>query len=84
MSDSNITTISIPKVLSEKLKEKMEGTGFNSVSSYVTYILRQVLSSSVSGNSGSEGNSEEQKKEALTEQEEQKVKERLRSLGYLD
>jgi len=77
MSDLNITTISIPKVLSEKLKEKMEGTGFNSVSSYVTYILRQVLSSSIV-------QPDEQKKEALTEQEEQKVKERLRSLGYLD
>ncbi|MFW9829034.1 MAG: CopG family transcriptional regulator, partial [Candidatus Thorarchaeota archaeon] len=39
------TTVSIPKVLAEKIKERMKGTGFSSVSSYVTYILRQVLSS---------------------------------------
>jgi Arc/MetJ-type ribon-helix-helix transcriptional regulator len=77
MGDSNITTISIPKVLSEKLKEKMEGTGFNSVSSYVTYILRQVLSNPNIPTDGKE-------KEAFTQEEEEKVKERLRSLGYLD
>ena len=40
MLDTNITTISIPKVLAEKIKKRIEGTGFNSVSSYVVYILR--------------------------------------------
>ena len=71
MQESNITTISIPKVLAEKIKEKIEGTGFNSVSGYVTYVLRQVLSKTSS-------------EEAFSEDDEKKVKERLRSLGYLD
>ena len=39
------TTVSIPKPLADKVKERMKGTGFSSVSSYVTYVLRQVLSS---------------------------------------
>ena len=39
------TTVSIPKPLVEKIKERMKGTGFPSVSSYVTYVLRQVISS---------------------------------------
>jgi len=39
------TTVSIPKLLADKVKERMKGTGFSSVSSYVTYVLRQVLSS---------------------------------------
>ncbi len=73
MGDSNITTISIPKPLAEKIKERIEGTGFNSVSSYVTYVLRQVLS-----------NVENKKKEAFSEEDERKIKERLRSLGYID
>ena len=77
MTESNITTISIPKVLADKIKQKMEGTGFNSVSSYVTYVLRQVLS-----NVESSENAEQ--KEAFSEEEENKVKDRLRSLGYLD
>ena len=53
----------------------MKGTGFASVSSYVTYILRQVLSSI---------EEEERSKQAFTKEEEEKVKQRLRDLGYID
>jgi Arc/MetJ-type ribon-helix-helix transcriptional regulator len=76
MAETNITTISIPKQLAEKIKKKIEGTGFNSVSGYVTYVLRQVISSTETA--------ENKEKEAFTEEDERKVKERLRSLGYLD
>ncbi|MFW9867191.1 MAG: CopG family transcriptional regulator [Candidatus Thorarchaeota archaeon] len=69
------TTVSIPKPLAEKIKERMKGTGFASVSSYVTYILRQVISSI---------EEEERSKQAFTKEEEEKVKQRLRDLGYID
>jgi len=69
------TTVSIPKPLAEKVKERMKGTGFASVSSYVTYVLRQVISSIEE-----EGRS----KQAFTKEEEEKVKQRLRDLGYID
>ena len=69
------TTVSIPKILAEKIKDRMKGTGFSSVSSYVTYVLRQVLSSI---------NEEEKSKQAFTKEEEEKVKQRLRDLGYID
>lgn len=69
------TTVSIPKPLVEKVKERMKGTGFASVSSYVTYVLRQVLSSI---------EEEEHSKQAFTKEEEEKVKQRLRDLGYID
>lgn len=69
------TTVSIPKVLAVKIKERMKGTGFSSVSSYVTYVLRQVLSSI---------EEEERSKQAFTKEEEEKVKQRLRDLGYID
>ena len=68
------TTVTIPKILADKIKKRCEGTGFSSVSSYVVYVLRQILSET----------SHEEKKEAFTEEDEQKVKARLRSLGYLD
>lgn len=35
------STVSIPKPLIERIKERMKGTGFSSVSSYVIYVLRQ-------------------------------------------
>ena len=69
------TTVSIPKPLVEKIKERMKGTGFSSVSSYVTYVLRQVISSI---------KEEEHSKQAFTKEEEEKVKQRLRDLGYID
>lgn len=69
------TTVSIPKPLAEKIKERMRGTGFASVSSYVTYVLRQVISSI---------EQEEREKQAFSKEEEDKVKQRLRDLGYID
>jgi len=74
MADKNYTTVSIPKPLAKKIKKRMEGTGFNSMSSYVTYVLRQVISSM----------EEEEQTEEFSEEDEEKVKERLRALGYLD
>lgn len=75
---SNITTVSIPKPVAERLKKQIEGTGFTSLSSYVTYILRQVIS-----NVESQQNPQK-KGEGFSEEDERKVKERLRSMGYLD
>jgi len=75
MTKTNITTISIPKVLAEKIKKRCKGTGFNSVSSYVTYVLRQVLS---------ETGEKKGEREVFSADDEKKVKDRLRSLGYLD
>jgi Arc/MetJ-type ribon-helix-helix transcriptional regulator len=69
------TTVSIPVPLADKIKERMKGTGFSSVSSYVTYVLRQVLSSIEEDN---------RKKNAFSKEDEEKVKNRLRDLGYID
>ncbi|HDM23023.1 MAG TPA: CopG family transcriptional regulator [Methanomicrobia archaeon] len=72
--EKKYTTVSIPVQLAKKIEERIKDTGFNSVSSYVTYVLREVLSSL----------EEEKKEEVFTKEEEEKVKERLRALGYLD
>ncbi|MHA1310248.1 MAG: CopG family transcriptional regulator [Candidatus Helarchaeota archaeon] len=74
-SGTKYVDISIPAPLAEKIKKRMEGTGFTSISSYVVYILREVLSSI---------EAEEQEREAFSKEEEKKVKERLRNLGYID
>jgi len=98
MAETNITTVSIPKPLAEKIRNRCRGTGFNSISSYVTYVLRQIISSDQMPqvNSGSNtanitalnpnlaGNKKEEGvKEAFTKKEEEEVKARLKSLGYL-
>jgi Arc/MetJ-type ribon-helix-helix transcriptional regulator len=71
--EKKYTTISIPTPLAEKIKKRIKGTGFMSLSSYVTYVLREVISGS-----------EEESDEAFSKEDEEKVKNRLRALGYLD
>jgi Arc/MetJ-type ribon-helix-helix transcriptional regulator len=71
--EKKYTTISIPTPLAEKIKKRIKGTGFHSLSSYVTYVLREVIAGI-----------EEEKDEVFTKDDEEKVKERLRALGYLD
>lgn len=66
------TTVSIPTPLFHKIEERIKGTGFTSVSSYVTYVLREVVAE------------QEPEGEPFTKEDEQRVKERLRALGYLD
>lgn len=65
------TTITIPKLLYKKLEEKIKNTGFASVSGYVTYVMREIVSS------------EHETEEAFTKEDEERVKERLRALGYI-
>ena len=68
------TTISIPTPLAGKIKKRIEGTGFNSLSSYVTYVLREVISNI----------EDDEQDDAFSKEDEEKVKKRLRALGYLD
>jgi len=68
---ANITTVSIPKPLADKLKELCEGTGFTSLSSFVVYVLRQIVSEKGA------------KEKGFSKKDEEMVKQRLRSLGYM-
>jgi Arc/MetJ-type ribon-helix-helix transcriptional regulator len=67
------TTISIPTPLAEKIKKRIKGTGFTSLSSYVTYVLREVISGM-----------EQEAEEVFSKEDEKRVKDRLRALGYID
>jgi len=68
------TTVSIPVTLYERIKRLIEGTGFTSVSQFVTYVLREVVA---------EMEEEKLRSEAVTEEEKRAIIERLRRLGYL-
>lgn len=70
--------VDIPKDVEEKLQKRVDSTDeFDSVQAYVEYILKQVVERLEEENSGDE-------QPAFSEEDEEKVKERLRSLGYLD
>ena len=69
---SEFTNISIPTALYKQIEEKIKGTEITSVASYVTKVLRESLSG------------KEETKEAFSKEDEDKVKERLKALGYID
>ncbi len=71
MEEEKRKQISIPASLYRSIEGRIKDTGFESVDGYVTYVLREILS-------------EDEEEETLTEEDEEKVKERLRSLGYMD
>ena len=70
--EKEFTTVSIPTSLYKEIEEKIKELEITSVSSYVTKALREKLSEK-------EGSAE-----ALSKEDEEKVKERLKALGYID
>ncbi len=72
MDEKKFTTVSIPTPLFKKIEERIKGTGFTSVSGYVTYVLREIVAEE-----------EAEEEEPFSEEDEERVKERLRALGYL-
>ncbi|UCE29578.1 MAG: CopG family transcriptional regulator [Candidatus Bathyarchaeota archaeon] len=69
--ERKFTTVSIPTPLFKKVEQRIKDTGFTSVSSYVAYVLREIIT-------------EEEEEEPFSEEDKERVKERLRALGYID
>ncbi|MCR4328846.1 MAG: ribbon-helix-helix domain-containing protein [Patescibacteria group bacterium] len=65
---TDYTTISIPRPLHERVQKMIQGTGFTSASSFVSFILRELLL---------------EKGDGHLLAEETKIRERLKKLGYL-
>jgi len=65
-------TIKIPRPLYDNLSEIIKESGFNSVTEFIVYILRDLISS--------RSNRQEP---ALSKEEIEAIKKRLKSLGYL-
>lgn len=70
--EKEFTTVSIPTSLYKEIEEKIKDSEITSVSSYITKVLRGKLSQ------------KEESVEALSKEDEEKVKERLKALGYID
>lgn len=70
--EKEIINVSIPASLFKKIEELIKGTEDPSVSNYVTKVLREKLSQ------------EKETGEAFSKEDEEKVKERLKALGYID
>ncbi len=63
--------ITIPKSLYDKIKEEADNAGFTDIEEFIRFVLEQLVESGETG-------------EELSPEDEEKVKERLRALGYID
>ncbi len=65
-------TIKIPRPIYESLNQIIDESGFNSVTEFIVYVLRDLISSRSAP-----------KEPSLSKNEIEAVKKRLKSLGYL-
>jgi Arc/MetJ-type ribon-helix-helix transcriptional regulator len=73
MKESRVT-IKIPRPLYRKLQTLIEESSFSSVTDFIVYVLRDIVSEK-----GIPADKDE-----LTPEETKAIKQRLRNLGYLD
>jgi len=72
-------TIKIPRNLYNNLNQIIKNSGFNSVTEFIVYVLRDLVSNH-------KMNEEEisDSRQELSNEEVKMIKKRLKSLGYLD
>ena len=71
MRESKVT-VKIPRPLYRKIQHVVEGSGFNSPTDFIVYVLRDVM-----GEAGEPG------KAAFSKDEIEELKRKLKKLGYL-
>ncbi|MGD0424574.1 MAG: CopG family transcriptional regulator [Candidatus Bathyarchaeia archaeon] len=67
-----VRSIEIPESLYNKIEAKIKGSNFASVPEYVSFILRERLTTE-----------QESSKSGYSKEDEEKIKARLKDLGYL-
>lgn len=82
-------TIKIPKILYEKIKLLIDGSGFSSPTEFIVYVLRDLVSEDLAAGLAGKPLGVEQAKTTATESQEltadeiAAIKKRLKNLGYL-
>ena len=62
--------VSLPAELYSRIEERAKSTGFNSIDDYIVFILEEVI--------------KDEGEVAISKEDEEEVKRRLRTLGYQD
>ncbi|MDZ7671658.1 MAG: CopG family transcriptional regulator [Halanaerobiales bacterium] len=75
----NKATIKIPRNLYQNLNKIIDNSGFNSVTEFIVYVLRDLVSNHKMNNEEISKSREE-----LSNEEIKMIKKRLKSLGYLE
>lgn len=74
----NKVTIKIPRTLYQRLSAIVKDSGFNSVTDFIVYVLRDLVA-----DQSKPGLQEKEKPDNLTSEEIEAIRKRLQTLGYL-
>lgn len=74
MRESKVT-VKIPRPLYRKIQQVVDGSGFNSPTDFIVYVLRDLM--------GEADQSDPQTPPEFTQEELEDVKRKLKNLGYL-
>ena len=86
MTAKGDVTLKIPRQLYEKLQVIIAGTGFHSVTEFVVYVLRDLVSTEATANAAAPKHRTSRlahRNEELTAEEIRLIRKRLQDLGYL-
>jgi Arc/MetJ-type ribon-helix-helix transcriptional regulator len=92
MTAKGDVTLKIPRQLYEKLQVIIAGTGFHSVTEFVVYVLRDLVSTEVAASTAKQkqtpsppaiAETDSRADEELTAEEIRIIRKRLQDLGYL-
>jgi hypothetical protein len=81
-ADSHVT-LKIPRPLYTHLKQVIQDSGFHSVTEFVVYVMRDLVSNHDRLEQIAKGPPADEAAEPLTPEEIEAVRKRLQSLGYL-
>lgn len=70
--DKEYTPVEIPTDLYEKIEEKIKNNELSTVADFITTLLKEKLAK------------DQEETDSLSSEDEEKVKERLKALGYMD
>jgi metal-responsive CopG/Arc/MetJ family transcriptional regulator len=70
--EKEFSAVSIPTALYKRVETAIKGTDVSSVASYVAKVVQEALTK------------DESKPEVFSQADEEKVKDRLKALGYID
>lgn len=86
MADKGDVTIKIPRPLYEKLQAIIADTGFHSVTEFIVYVLRDLVSTEATTAAKQGGTNKHHPEDfdaGLTAEEIRIIRKRLQDLGYL-
>lgn len=72
---NNKVTIKIPRPLYDKIQQLIEGSGFNSATDFIVYVLRDLISE--------KGGPARDESDEFSPEEMAELKKKLKNLGYL-